>query len=65
MILCLYFKISDKKWQLFSLMTLQNAVEGYENQNKFLNQEILELNRLRRDDEAREQQLVLYVSSQH
>ena len=40
------------------LSRLQDTVEGYKLQNQFLNQELLELNKLRQDSGAMVQQLI-------
>ena len=40
---------------------LQDACEAFEMQNKFLNNEILELNQLRQDDLLRENNLIEWV----
>lgn len=44
------------------LNSFQDAVQAFELQNKFLNNEILELNKLRRDSEERVRLMSVYVS---
>lgn len=46
----------------FSFFYPQDNLQGYKNQNKFLNKEILELSALRRNAEAREREWQAKVS---